>query len=122
MHHDNELRVRDMRGRCCWVCGACWTAGIEPPAASLPCARKSAWAAVKFVMNLCTCSEPMVPVPAEAAVTEQANVVRELKEGKGLTNQDEEVQAAVAELIKRKEKVERVQHAAKFAEEQVPTA
>ncbi len=75
-----------------------------------------------FVVNMCTCSEPMVPVPAEAAVTEQANVVRELKEGKGLTNQNEEVQAAVAELIKRKEKMERIQHAAKFAEEQVPTA
>ena len=58
---------------------------------------------------------------AEAAVEEQAGVVRDLKEGRGLTNADEEVKAAVAELIKRKDKVERIQHAAKFAQEEVQT-
>ncbi|GMH45753.1 hypothetical protein BSKO_13716 [Bryopsis sp. KO-2023] len=42
---------------------------------------------------------------AEGLVTEQAQVVRNLKEEKGLTNKDEEVQQAVAVLLERKEKV-----------------
>ncbi|KAL4515529.1 hypothetical protein Ndes2437B_g06964 [Nannochloris sp. 'desiccata'] len=39
---------------------------------------------------------------AEAAVTEQAQVVRELKEVKGLANSSEEVEAAVAVLLEKK--------------------
>lgn len=51
---------------------------------------------------------------------EQAKVVRELKEGKQLTNADEEVKAAVAELLARKEKVERIQKSVEAAQKQVP--
>ena len=43
---------------------------------------------------------------AEAAAAEQAQAVRELKEGKGLDNDSPEVQAAVEELLKRKAAVE----------------
>jgi len=43
---------------------------------------------------------------AEAAVSEYAAIVRELKEGKGLTNSSEEVQAAVAGLLERKQILE----------------
>lgn len=57
---------------------------------------------------------------AEAAVEEQAKVVRDLKEGKGLTNADEEVKAAVAELLARKEKVERVQRSIEALQKEVP--
>jgi len=39
---------------------------------------------------------------AEAAVTEQAQLVRELKEVTGLANSSEEVEAAVAVLLERK--------------------
>ena len=42
---------------------------------------------------------------AEAAIVEQAEVVRELKEGQGLGNQDPLVAVAVAELLVRKERV-----------------
>ena len=38
-------------------------------------------------------------------MVEQAEVVRELKEGQGLTNKDAPVGAAVEELLKRKEQV-----------------
>ena len=48
---------------------------------------------------------------AEAAVTDQAEAVRALKEGQGLTNADEAVRAAVAELLQRKERVEVLQRA-----------
>lgn len=58
--------------------------------------------------------------PAEAAVEEQAKVVRDLKEGKGLTNADEEVKAAVAELLARKEKVERIQKSIEALQKEVP--
>lgn len=39
----------------------------------------------------------------------QADVVRELKEGRGLSNADAEVQAAVQELQRRKNAAERIQ-------------
>ena len=42
---------------------------------------------------------------ARAAVEEQGEVVRGLKEGQGLTNQDERVVAGVAELMRRKARV-----------------
>lgn len=42
---------------------------------------------------------------AEEAVAEQAALVRELKEGKGLTNADEEVKEAVADLMERKDRL-----------------
>lgn len=42
---------------------------------------------------------------AEAAVVEQAEVVRQMKEGQGLTNKDAAVVAAVEDLLKRKEHV-----------------
>lgn len=43
---------------------------------------------------------------AEKAVAEQASAVRAMKEVEGLANSDEKVQAAVAELLARKEKLE----------------
>ena len=48
---------------------------------------------------------------AEAALADQAETVRELKEGQGLTNKDEPVVAAVEELLKRKGRVAAVQEA-----------
>ena len=45
---------------------------------------------------------------AEAAAAEQAQTVRELKEGKGLENSNPEVQAAVDELLKRKAAVDKL--------------
>ncbi|KAK9818548.1 hypothetical protein WJX74_004619 [Apatococcus lobatus] len=45
---------------------------------------------------------------AEAAAAEQAQAVRELKEGKGLDNSSSEVQAAVDELLKRKAAVDKL--------------
>lgn len=42
-------------------------------------------------------------------MVEQAEVVRELKEGQGLTNKDAPVTAAVDELLKRKEHVTALQ-------------
>ena len=48
---------------------------------------------------------------AETAVADQAEVVRELKEGQGLTNKDEPVVAAVEELLKRKQHVAALQEA-----------
>ena len=42
---------------------------------------------------------------AEAAAVEQAEVVRQMKEGQGLTNKDAAVVAAVEDLLKRKEHV-----------------
>ena len=38
----------------------------------------------------------------------QGQAVRELKEGRGLSNSDPEVKAAVEELVRRKEAVERI--------------
>jgi hypothetical protein len=55
-------------------------------------------------------------VAAEAAVVEQSAVVRELKEGRGLGNGSEEVQAAVAELLRRKEAVVALRAAVAAAE------
>eukprot|EP00803_Ostreobium_quekettii_P003175 evm.model.scf_1105.2 EVM.evm.TU.scf_1105.2 scf_1105:11459-16932(+) len=46
---------------------------------------------------------------AEARVAELAAAVRSLKEGKGLTNKDEEVQTAVASLLESKEKLAHLQ-------------
>jgi hypothetical protein len=48
---------------------------------------------------------------AEAAVADQAEAVRELKEGQGLTNKDETVVGAVEELLKRKQRVAALQEA-----------
>ena len=48
---------------------------------------------------------------AEAAVADQAEAVRELKEGQGLTNKDESVVAAVDELLRRKQRVAALQEA-----------
>lgn len=45
------------------------------------------------------------PLSAEAAVVEQSEVVRDLKEGQGLTKKDAPVAAAVEELLLRKERV-----------------
>ena len=45
---------------------------------------------------------------AEASAAEQAQVVRDLKESKGLGNSSPEVQAAVDELLERKAVVERL--------------
>jgi hypothetical protein len=53
-------------------------------------------------------------------VEQQAKEVRELKEGKGLANDDEQVQAAVAELLARKEKVERIKQSLEAAQKKVP--
>ena len=39
----------------------------------------------------------------------QGQLVRELKEGKGLSNSDPEVQEAVAELTRRKQAAERIE-------------
>ena len=47
-------------------------------------------------------------------------MVRELKEGKGLANDDEEVKAAVAELLACKEKVERIKQSLEAAQKTVP--
>ena len=44
-------------------------------------------------------------------VCAQGEAVRELKEGKGLSNTDPEVKATVDELIRRKKDVERIQAA-----------
>lgn len=46
---------------------------------------------------------------AQSYVEQQADVVRELKEGRGLSNADAEVQAAVQELQRRKNAAERIQ-------------
>ncbi|KAK9818135.1 hypothetical protein WJX72_007683 [[Myrmecia] bisecta] len=46
---------------------------------------------------------------AEAAVQEQADAVRDLKDNQGLTNADPEVKAAVTELLARKSKLESLQ-------------
>lgn len=54
-----------------------------------------------------TCAESK-GCAAEAAAAEQAQTVRELKEGKGLENSDPEVQAAVDELLKRKAAVDKL--------------
>ena len=51
---------------------------------------------------------------------QQAKEVRELKEGRGLGNDDEQVQAAVAELLARKEKVERIKQSLEAAQKKVP--
>ena len=51
---------------------------------------------------------------------QQAKEVRELKEGRGLANDDEQVQAAVAELLARKEKVERIKQSLEAAQKKVP--
>ena len=48
---------------------------------------------------------------AETAVADQAEVVRELKEGQGLNNKDEPVVAAVEELLRRKQRVTALQEA-----------
>jgi hypothetical protein len=53
-------------------------------------------------------------------VEQQAKEVRELKEGGGLGNDDEEVKAAVAELLARKEKVERIKQSLEAAQKKVP--
>ncbi|GAB4816513.1 hypothetical protein N2152v2_003559 [Parachlorella kessleri] len=52
---------------------------------------------------------------AEAAVQEQAAAVRQLKEDQGLTNADDAVKAAVAELLARKEKLEHLKQRAAAA-------
>eukprot|EP00887_Chlorella_sp_A99_P008198 scaffold12.g8198.t1 len=52
---------------------------------------------------------------AEAAVAAQAAVVRELKEGKGLSNSSPEVEAAVAVLLESKEALARLQRRAAAA-------
>lgn len=49
-------------------------------------------------------------VDAEQAVTEQAALVRALKEEKGLSNADEAVQEAVADLLDRKERLAAAQN------------
>lgn len=51
---------------------------------------------------------------------QQAKEVRELKEGRRLGNDDEEVKAAVAELLARKEKVERIKQSLEAAQKKVP--
>ena len=45
---------------------------------------------------------------AEQAVEEQGGVVRSLKEGQGLDNSSDTVQEAVAELLKRKDKLQQM--------------
>lgn len=57
---------------------------------------------------------------AESAVEEQANAVRELKEGQGLTNEDAAVKEAVAELLSRKGRLQSLQDDAARAEEEIP--
>lgn len=47
---------------------------------------------------------------AEAGVEEQASAVRELKESQGMSNNDEAVKGAVAELLKRKETLQGLQN------------
>ena len=54
---------------------------------------------------------------AEAAVEEQASKVRTLKEGEGLSNEDEAVKDAVAELLQRKEKLAKLQQDLALLEE-----
>ena len=44
----------------------------------------------------------------EQAVEEQGGIVRSLKEGQGLDNSSETVQEAVAELLKRKDKLQQM--------------
>ena len=45
----------------------------------------------------------LVPLPdVQQAVTDQASLIRDMKEGQGLTNKDPKVQAAVAELLRLK--------------------
>jgi hypothetical protein len=52
---------------------------------------------------------------AEADVAEQAGMVRELKESRGLSNADEEVKAAVDELLQRKARLDALTAAAAAA-------
>lgn len=52
---------------------------------------------------------------AEKAVSEQGGTVRGLKEGRGLTNEDQEVKDAVAELLKRKAQLEKLKDRLKMA-------
>lgn len=59
---------------------------------------------------------------AEAAVQEQAAAVRALKESQGLTNQDPQVQAAVAELQQRKAALTELQDKYKAALDEAAAA
>ena len=54
---------------------------------------------------------------AETAVEEQASIVRGLKEGEGLSNEDAAVKDAVSELLQRKENLAKLQRDLALLEE-----